>query len=580
MRKKVMLLFSITFFLLVGARGWAEELPNFSITGTVKQPLRLTLSNLEQMQTIAVRPHEVMGADHSHGNIIYRGVPLKNVLDLAVVDKEVGANFPKPIDLAVVVKNAEGRQAVFSWGEIFDRNPGEIVIAYSSGPIRAQGEKPGSASGAAHHEQFPLLLVTTDVQTDRMIEAVTRIEVRPLVAISKAFTRGKTASSSAVLTITGAFKKPFILTKLFGYPRIEVAAKERNEETNQLKTYSGVSLRALLERAEITLDSTKALLVSAADGYRSLISFGEICLNHQGDRIIIADTVDGRPIVNQGNFYLVLPDDISMGRWVKAVSQLEVVTVVSAAKLYIIGMGCGDSNLITVEAITALGKADCYVGPDDILKRFAWYVGEKPILFDQRLCIKGRFDRDHANLSPNEREQLMQTEQDKQGAKVKDALNKGRSIALLDYGDPSLYGTWRWLRKYIPDNQIELIPGISSFNAANALMKKNLNCAAQGMGSIIITTPKDLKMSEDLVKTAADHGEILAIFMGLQDLKELTPLFQKYYADTTPVGLAYYVGVSEREKVIWTNLGQAAAVVEQEGEKFMGLIYLGQCLSE
>jgi hypothetical protein len=319
MGKKLPLTLTLVFILFASSSAlWAD----ISITGAVKQPLRLTLPNLEQMQTIAVRPHEVMGADHSHGNIIYRGVPLKNVLDLAVVDKELGANFSKPIDLAVVVKNAEGQQAVFSWGEIFDRDPGEIVIAVSSGPIRAQAKKPDSASEeAAHHEQFPLLLVTTDLQADRMIEGVTRIEVRPLAVLSKAFTRGKTAPSSAALTITGAIKKPFTLKKkLSGYPRIEVAARERNKETNQLKTYGGVSLRALLERTEITLDPTSALLVSAADGYRSLVSFGEIFLNHLGDRIIIADMVDGRPIVNQGNFYLVLPDDISMGRWVKAVS--------------------------------------------------------------------------------------------------------------------------------------------------------------------------------------------------------------------------------------------------------------------
>ncbi len=66
------------------------------------------------------------------GDVYFRGVPLKNLLELACVQKDEDANFFKPIDLAVVVKNKKGSQTVLSWGEVLDRNPGDVVIALST----------------------------------------------------------------------------------------------------------------------------------------------------------------------------------------------------------------------------------------------------------------------------------------------------------------------------------------------------------------------------------------------------------------------------------------------------------------
>ena len=52
-----------------------------------------------------------------HGAFIYRGIPLRTLLSFASVRKEE-SNYQRPFDLAVIVKNREGKTAVLSVGEI------------------------------------------------------------------------------------------------------------------------------------------------------------------------------------------------------------------------------------------------------------------------------------------------------------------------------------------------------------------------------------------------------------------------------------------------------------------------------
>ncbi len=91
----------------------------------------------------------------------------------------------------------------------------------------------------------------------------------------------------------------------------------------------------VLTRAGVTKDLNLAVVISAPDGYRSLISMGELLLNPLGRRIIIADRKEGKPIQADGKFKLVIPDDLSADRWVKAVSRIEVINLLRKPKAYL-----------------------------------------------------------------------------------------------------------------------------------------------------------------------------------------------------------------------------------------------------
>jgi len=573
MGKKLSFTLTLVFILFASSSAlWAD----ISITGTVQQPLILSLRDLENHQSLTVRFSEITAEGHSsRGEVYYRGVPLKALLEMACIDKEAGADFSKPIDLAILVKNKAGIQVVLSWGEVMDRNPSEVILALSATKNAPNAKAETGSEGLEHQTGFPKLVIASDMYADRSLNDVRSIEV--LNVTSKlSFTKAKTLSAPETV-FTGAIKNPFTLKDLSGFHRVETEVRQwgGGKENQSLKKFSGVPLRTLLDKAGIAHDTNTVFLISAADGYRCLFSYGEVYMNLLGERIIIADTLDNRPLDKGGKFEFVAPDEPSSGRWIKSVSKIEVMKLKPAPAFYIISAGCGDASLITLDAVSYMAKADAVICSDDLKKRFSRFIGDKPVLFDVMPYIEKVFKKNNPKLPSEERSKLLKEKKDKAGAMVRELLNKGQSIAFLEYGDPTLFttGIW-WIRKYLKDEEIKIVPGVSSFNGANAAIAKDTTCK----GAVILSAPWALKSNEGLIKSAAEQGATLALFMGLEDLPNLMPLFQKYYADTAPVAVVYYAGYAEKEKVIRTTLKEVPKIVAKEPEKFMGVLYIGGCL--
>jgi hypothetical protein len=91
--------------VFVGTELYAASI---SITGAVKHPLNLSLDALGGFKTIRVQLNEIMKNGSYRGAWFYDGVPLRTLLEAAFIEKEE-TDFSKAIDLAVVVRNSEGR---------------------------------------------------------------------------------------------------------------------------------------------------------------------------------------------------------------------------------------------------------------------------------------------------------------------------------------------------------------------------------------------------------------------------------------------------------------------------------------
>jgi precorrin-4 methylase len=200
-------------------------------------------------------------------------------------------------------------------------------------------------------------------------------------------------------------------------------------------------------------------------------------------------------------------------------------------------------------------------------------MGNKPVLFDP---FKSK--RHHAKQSPShvdgKQDQESISEETKRDIQtIRDALQAGKTVAFLEYGDPTLYPSWmHWLGELA--KEARFVPGISAFNVSNALIGRHIACK----GSIILTVPRGLQENEPLLKAVAENGDTVAIFVGLRELKNLKPLFQKYYANTTPVHLVYRAGYSDSEYIVKTTIAEVAETAEKEQEKYLGMIYIGPCL--
>jgi DMSO/TMAO reductase YedYZ molybdopterin-dependent catalytic subunit len=133
------------------------------------------------------------------------------------------------------------------------------------------------------------------------------------------------------LTISGDIPNPVTLTKadLAKFARTSVKISDEGADT----VYEGVLLYDVLKQAGAPLDKQlmgKALatyfLAEARDGYQVVYTLGEIDPNFGGNKIIIADTINGKPLFDyQGPLRLVVPSDKKGARGIRMLDKITIV---------------------------------------------------------------------------------------------------------------------------------------------------------------------------------------------------------------------------------------------------------------
>lgn len=91
--------------------------------------------------------------------------------------------------------------------------------------------------------------------------------------------------------------------------------------------YRGVLLRDIIEKAKLTKKPKGiVIIVSAADGFHTAISWGELFNSLAGEHMIIAYERDGKPLGNDESFArLIIPTDKYIAdRAVKRVNKIEI----------------------------------------------------------------------------------------------------------------------------------------------------------------------------------------------------------------------------------------------------------------
>jgi DMSO/TMAO reductase YedYZ molybdopterin-dependent catalytic subunit len=141
--------------------------------------------------------------------------------------------------------------------------------------------------------------------------------------------------TDAKLTIAGDVAHPLTLTKgdLSKMPRTSVMMSDEGVDT----TYEGVLLYEILKQAGAPLDKQlmgKALasyvLAEARDGYQVVYTLTELDPSFTGNKIIVADTINGKPLFQyQGPLRLVVPNEKKAAR---SIRMLEKITVVRLRK--------------------------------------------------------------------------------------------------------------------------------------------------------------------------------------------------------------------------------------------------------
>ncbi len=581
--KYFLLLGSLLLFYAIPDCGVCATPPGFSISGAVLQPLHLTMEDLSSYQSVQVRRNEVVSDGAFHGVFVYQGVPLKTLLSLARVAKG-DTGFSQPMDLAIRVTGRDGRQVALSWGEVFCQNPSSVVVATAASPVMPQRgcidchnaeEAKTILEPYERKPSLPMLVMSEDRYADRDLEDISGIEVIDLRPRMRAKTLEQLHSPS--FDITGAVTKPMTVKKLSAFPQAEMPVRHGEcRGYHGMLHFGGAPLKNIVAGAGVADDSNTVFLVSAPDGYRALVSYGELFLSSRGDGIIIADRLDGKPLDHGGKFYLICAEDLIFDRRVDAVARIEVLSLREPPKLYVIGVSCGDARMITLEAVSGMAKAGAFICPPDIARRFSHYMGGKPVLFDMYDFSPPTIKQQNPTLSPDALQNLLTEKQGQAAGTIKKMMNEGRSVALLDYGDPAIFTGNVWVKDFFAEKDLRIITGISSFNAANALLNKKFD----GNRSIVLTTPWDITANPALLKAAAARGDAVVLFFPLANLGTLMPLLQDCYPPATPAFIVYKAGYEGGEEVVETTIDRLPAAVEQREEKMLALLYIGTLIKK
>lgn len=140
-------------------------------------------------------------------------------------------------------------------------------------------------------------------------------------------------------------------------------------------------------------------------------------------------------------------------------------------KLYGVGVGPGDPELITIKAIRVIESVDIIAIPES--------GGENNVALDiVKEAVKDIHKKDIIKISmPMTRDSKVSSISHEEGAnKVMELLDEGKNVAFLTLGDPSIYSTYLYIHKRIlaKDYNVEIIPGIPSFCAVSAKLNIGL----------------------------------------------------------------------------------------------------------
>jgi hypothetical protein len=305
-----------------------------SITGLVRQPLRLGLRDIRAFGSVTVRRVDHR-AEGFFGDFEFRGVPLTTLISMAGPRKE-SSSFMRPTDLAIVVQNESGKRVLFSYGELLFRAPSDVVLAFDAEPMIPKRSCDSCHKDRSDHnwrsvfnqkQIFPRLIAGRDLDADRSLEGVTSIEVLELFSTAPQPKSKSQPTASEPIEIREGATGIATFRNLSSYPRHEVHALEVGDAMGYHGEVrcEGALLTDVLTASKAPSGPDVGYVIAAADGFRAMISSAELFSTVQSPPVLIVDHCNGQPLKEQGNFKLIVANDAIAERWVKSVATINVV---------------------------------------------------------------------------------------------------------------------------------------------------------------------------------------------------------------------------------------------------------------
>lgn len=221
-----------------------------------------------------------------------------------------------------------------------------------------------------------------------------------------------------------------------------------------------------------------------------------------------------------------------------------------SARLYAVGVGPGDPELLTLKAVRVLRAADVIVAPTGQAEAASYALGIVAAHLDRtrQLVLERVFpmSRDEEELRPH---------WEATAAEVAGHVRAGRTVAFVTIGDPLLYSTFlyllRILRERYPEIAVEIVPGITSIGAAAAAAGMPLALATERVALLPANCAE-----EQLRQTLLDFDSVV--------LLKVSRVFDRVHALLVELGL-------ERQAVFVRRVGSSDEEIITDLASLVGL---------
>jgi len=229
------------------------------------------------------------------------------------------------------------------------------------------------------------------------------------------------------------------------------------------------------------------------------------------------------------------------------------------AKVYFIGAGPGDPELLTLKGKKVIEQAEVII--------YAGSLVNREILQFARETAE---IHDSAGLTREEIVALMEK-----------AVAEGKTVARVHSGDPALYGAIGEQIELLARRGIacEVIPGVSSFTAAAALLKREYTVPEVSQTVILTRLRGRTSVPEkERLSALARHRASMVIFLSVHLIEQVVAELKEGYPPQTPVAVVKRASWPDAQVVCGTLENIAGLVKAKEMGK-TALILVGEFLT-
>jgi len=227
-------------------------------------------------------------------------------------------------------------------------------------------------------------------------------------------------------------------------------------------------------------------------------------------------------------------------------------------KVYIIGAGPGDPDLMTLKGRRLVEEADVLIYAGSLVNPevMKWRKESAEI-------------HNSASMTLDEVIEVMLA-----------GLKEDKTVVRLHTGDPSIYGAIKEQIDRLASHNIDvdITPGVSSFVASAAALKKEFTLP--GVSQTVICTRLEGRTpvpEAEALEKLASHKASMAIFLSVQMIDNVVERLSHHYGEETPIAVVQRATWPD-QKIVTGTLSTIAEIVKEAGITKTAQILVGDFL--